>query len=101
VLPQVERIAADSRRTSETRVSAVKILARSRGPHVVQLLVGIALTKRFWFRVKLAAKSPELLAAVAALAANWRDHPLAAPVLALAHGHSDPDIRAAATAHAT
>jgi hypothetical protein len=97
VLPQVERIAADWRRSSEMRVTAVRILARTRGPQVVPLLVGIALTKRFWFWTSLAAKSPELLAAVSALAAHWRDHPLAAPVLALARGHSDPDVRAAAT----
>lgn len=95
-VPQVERIAADTRRPSEMRVAAVRILARTGAPQALQLLVGIALTRRFWFRTRLAPKSPELLATLSALAAQWRDDPLASFVLAHALGHSDPEIRAAA-----
>jgi hypothetical protein len=99
-LPLVETIATDPRRGSELRVLAVRILARTRSPQALRLLVGMALTRRFWFRTRLAAKSPELLAALAALASYWRNHPRAAPVLAYANGHSDPEIRAAASASA-
>ena len=95
-IPQVERIATDTRRPSEMRVSAVRILGRTRAPQALRLLVGIALTRRFWFRTRLAPKSPELLAILSALAAQWRDDPLAASVLIHAQGHSDPEIRAAA-----
>jgi hypothetical protein len=99
-VPLVERIAADSRRPSELRVIAVRILARTRAPEALKLLIGLALTRRLWFGNRLAPKSPELLAALAALAGYWRDDPLATPVLAHALGHSDPDIRAAASASA-
>jgi hypothetical protein len=96
-IPLVERIAADSRRSSEARVAAVRILARTRAPQALRLLAGIALTRRLWFRARLAPKSPELLATLSALAAQWRDDPLASSVLAYALGHSDPEIRAAAS----
>jgi hypothetical protein len=100
VLPVVEGIAADDHRGSELRVMAVRILARTRAPQTLRLLVGMALTRRLWFRRRLAPKSPELLATLAALAGYWRDDPLAASVLAHARGHSDPEIRAAANASA-
>jgi len=100
VLPLVEDIAADAHRGSELRVLAVRILTRTRSPETLRLLVGIALTRRLWFLRRLAPKSPELLATLAALASYWRDDPLAASVLAHAQGHSDPDIRGAANASA-
>lgn len=99
-IPMVESIAADSGRASELRVSAVRILARTGAPQALRLLVGVALSRRLWFGRKLAPKSPELLATLAALAGHWRDDPLAAPVLAHALGHSDPEIRAAANTSA-
>jgi hypothetical protein len=95
-VPLVEGIAAESRRPSELRVLAVRVLGRTRTPRTLRLLVGIALSRRLWFRKRLAPKSPELLATLAALAGHWRHDPLAAPVLAHALGHSDPEIRAAA-----
>ncbi|HEU5303229.1 MAG TPA: hypothetical protein VFU40_01180, partial [Gemmatimonadales bacterium] len=100
VLPQVEAIATDTRRPSGLRVAAVRILARTRAPEALRLLVEIAMSRRFWSRRRLAPKSPELLATLAALAGHWRDDPLAAPVLAYALGHPDPEIRAAANSPA-
>ncbi|HEX7337530.1 MAG TPA: hypothetical protein VF252_10020 [Gemmatimonadales bacterium] len=95
-LPIVKLIAADPKRPSEMRVAAVRILARTRAPEALQLLAGIAVTRRLWFRTKLAPKSPELLATLSALAAHWPEDPIAASVLAQAHDHPDPEIRAAA-----
>lgn len=95
-LSLIERIAADPRQPSERRVQAVRILSRTRAPEALRVLVGLALTRRLWFGSKLAPKSPELLAVVSALAGHWRDDPLAAPVLAQAVRHADPEIRAAA-----
>src|SRR5207249_3178969 len=47
-------------------------------------------------RPKLAARSLELLAALMALAAGWRNDVRAAAVLALAAASKDPDVRSAA-----
>jgi hypothetical protein len=99
-LPLIERIAADSRRSSELRVAAVRILARTRAPQALRVLVGLALHRRFWLGRRLAPKSPELIAAVAALASHWSNEPMAAAVLDRALHHSDPDVRAAATSTA-
>jgi hypothetical protein len=99
-LPLVERIAADPRQSSELRVAAVRILARTRAPQALRVLVDLALKRRFWLRRRLAPKSPELLAAVAALASFWPHEPVAAAVLDRALHHSDPDVRAAASSTA-
>ena len=96
-LPAVKLIAVDTKRPSEMRVAAVRILARTRAPDALQLLAGMAVTRRLWFRTRLAPKSPELLATLSALAAHWPKHPLAASVLAQAKDHPDPEIRAAAS----
>jgi hypothetical protein len=78
----------------------VRILARTRAPQALRVLVDLALKRRFWLRRRLAPKSPELLAAVAALASFWPHEPVAAAVLDRALHHSDPDVRAAASSTA-
>jgi hypothetical protein len=95
-LTLVHRIAVDTRRPAELRVLAVRILARSRSAEALAVLHGLALHRRRWFGRRLAPKSPELLAVLSALAMHWRNHPVAAEVLAQAQRHWDPDIRAAA-----
>jgi hypothetical protein len=97
VLTFVHRIAVDPRRPTESRVLAVRILARSKTREAVQVLQELVLPRRRWFARRLAAKSPELLAALAGLATHWPDHPFAAEVLGQARRHWDPEIRAAAT----
>jgi hypothetical protein len=91
-----ERIATDPRRPPESRVLAIRILGRSRTPQALHLLRDLTLNRRRWLGRRLAPKSPELLAALAALATHWRDNPDAAEALRRALQHSDPDIRAAA-----
>jgi hypothetical protein len=54
------------------------------------------LHRRRWLGRRLAPKSPELLAALAALATGWPDDHAAADVLQRALQHPDADIRAAA-----
>ena len=96
-LSLVHRIAVDAKRPVESRVLAVRILARGRTPETMQVLQDLVVHRRRWFGRRLAPKSPELLAALSGLALHWRDHPAAVEVLAQALQHSDPDIRAAAS----
>jgi hypothetical protein len=96
-LSVVHRIAVDAKRPAESRVLAVRILARSKTPETIQVLQDLVVHRRRWFGPRLAPKSPELLAALSGLAIHWRDHPTAVEVLAQALQHSDPDIRAAAS----
>ena len=92
----IHRVAVDAKRPAESRVLAVRILARSKTPEAVQVLQDLVVHRRRWFGRRLAPKSPELLAALSGLATHWRDHPAAVEVLAQAQQHPDPDIRAAA-----
>ncbi|MEA2722415.1 MAG: hypothetical protein QOH59_186 [Gemmatimonadales bacterium] len=95
-IPLLEGIALDSRRPAETKVPALRILARTRSPVALAVLLALAQHRRRWFGRRLPSKSPELLAAVAGLAGYWADHPMANEVLSDARKHADPDIRAAA-----
>ncbi|HEY5939543.1 MAG TPA: hypothetical protein VIT87_01900 [Gemmatimonadales bacterium] len=95
-IPLLEAIALDTRRPAETRVPALRILARTRSPVALAVLLALAQHRRRWFGRRLPSKSPELLAAVAGLASHWADHPLASEVLFDARKHADPEIRAAA-----
>jgi hypothetical protein len=99
-IPLLEEIAMDSRRPAELKVPTLRILARTRTPEALRVLLSQAQQRRRWFGRRLPAKSPELLAAVAGLASYWRDHPLANEVLSHALQHSDPEVRAAAKASA-
>jgi hypothetical protein len=93
-IPLVERIALDPRRSSELRVLSSRTLARTRTPEALQVLLEMVGLRRRWFGRRMAAKSPELLAALSGLAAHWRDDPAVAEVLSHAQEHSDPEIRA-------
>jgi len=89
--------ADDESLPAELRALGVRALSSSRSPEVLQFLVGRTLgKKRFLRRRRLASKSPEMLAALAGLAAHWRDDPAAAAVLDLAAHSSDSDITDAA-----
>jgi hypothetical protein len=95
-LPVIRRIAADPRRPTESRVPAIKCLARSRSTETLEVLRDLVIPRRRWLGRRLAAKSPELLAALTALATYWQDDPTASEALIRAQQHSDADIRAAA-----
>jgi hypothetical protein len=91
-----QRIATDPKRPSEFRVLAIRILGRSRTSESLGVLQALVLHRRRWLGRRLAPKSPELLAALAALATGWPDDHAAADVLQRALQHPDADIRAAA-----
>jgi hypothetical protein len=95
-LALVSRLASDERRLPELRALALRILARTRAPEALRLLLALAVSRRRLFGRRLAPKSPVLLAALAGLASFWREDPSAMEVLSQAYQHSDPDIRAAA-----
>jgi hypothetical protein len=97
-LPLLERITVDSERSPDLRAIAIRMLARTRAPEALRLLLALAMTRRLWFARRLAPKSPLLLSALSALANHWREDPSASEVLSLAQQHADPDIRAAAGA---
>jgi hypothetical protein len=97
-LPLLERITVDPERSPDLRAITVRILARTRAPEALRLLLTLAMNRRLWFARRLAPKSPLLLSALSALASHWREHPSATEVLSLAQQHADPEIRAAAGA---
>jgi hypothetical protein len=91
-----QRIAVDPKRPSESRVLAIRILGRSRTPEALRVLQDLVMHRRRWLGRRLPPKSPELLAALAALATQWPNDSDAADALQRAAQHSDPEIRAAA-----
>ena len=101
VVPMVQRIVEDAACPSETRALAIRVLARTGDQAVVGTLVALALVRKFrFFHRRIAAKSPEVLAAVAGLATHWSADPRAEEVLKRARRHRDFDIRSAASATA-
>lgn len=81
------------------RVAALRALGTVQSPMALEALLGAVQAGRTILgRPKLVAKSPEMLAALAALAAGWRQDPRAADILARAHKASDEEIRSAAQA---
>jgi hypothetical protein len=97
-LPLLERITVDPERSPDLRAITLRILARTRAPEALRLLLALAMTRRLWFARGLAPKSPLLLSALSALASHWGEDPSATEALSLAQQHSDPEIRAAAGA---
>ncbi|MEO7138518.1 MAG: hypothetical protein ABI037_12435, partial [Gemmatimonadales bacterium] len=95
-IPLLAGIALDARRPGEIKVPALRILARTRAPAALTVLMALTQSRRRWFGRRLASKSPELLAALAGLATYWSDHPTATEVLRCARQHSDHEIRTAA-----
>ena len=67
------------------RPLAVRVAATVRTPETLKWLLSRVLTRSKWLkRPKLVASSPEMHAALAAIAVGWPNDPAAAPVLALA-----------------
>jgi hypothetical protein len=86
-----------TRRPYRDAWESARVLARSRTARALESLTGLAVRPTRWFRRRrLAPKSPELLAAIAGLAAHWPEEPRAQLVLTTAERHADADIRAAA-----
>jgi hypothetical protein len=92
----VEKVVSAPRTPPDLRALGIRVLARAQAGAFLPRLLGISTSRRRWFGPRLAPKSPEVLAAVSALASYWRQDPRAAALLSQALRHPDPEIRAAA-----
>jgi hypothetical protein len=81
------------------RVLAVRALRRERSPKVRDTLLDVAApASRLFGRRKLRSEtSPDVVAAVEALAERWPSDPATADVLEAARRSADPNIRHAAS----
>src|SRR5438874_1481710 len=96
-VPLLVNRATDRTLASDLRALAVRCLAYTKAPAALETLLQITAGGRTLFgREKLAAKSPELLVALAALATGWRDDPRARARLGIAASSTDGEIRHAA-----
>lgn len=96
VLPFVAGLAQGERVPEDLRILAVQALGNSKDHAALDALFTVADGgKTFLGRQKLAPKGPVVLAALRALAAGWRKHPKAVPLLGLAAVSTDDDFREA------
>lgn len=95
-VPLLLQLARNESLPSEDRVLAIRALGRSGAPEALLVLVDLTDGGRTLLgRAKLPAKSPELIAALQALAAGWGTDDRATAVLARAAQSADADVRAA------
>ncbi|HVZ78022.1 MAG TPA: hypothetical protein VG818_08595, partial [Gemmatimonadaceae bacterium] len=73
------------------------VAARRNAADVPWLLARVVMHTKWLRRMRLAPKSPEMLASLGALAAYWPNEAIAKPAIALAAKSRDADIRQAAS----
>ena len=96
-VPLLVNRATDRALAGDLRALAVRSLGWTRAPAALETLLQITAGGRTLFgREKLAAKSPEVLVALAALATGWSHDPRARARLAIAATSADSEIRHAA-----
>ena len=96
VLPFLTGLARGERVPEDLRLLAVQALGNTQDAAALEALLALADGGRTLLgRQKLAAKTAVVLAALRALAAGWRTHPKAAPLVALAVASTDDDVRKA------
>jgi hypothetical protein len=96
-VPLLVNRATDRTLAGDLRALAVRCLGYTKAPAALETLLQITAGGRTLFgREKLAAKSPELLVALAALATGWRRDPRAGARIGLAAASTDSEIRHAA-----
>ncbi len=85
--------ASDEALSADLRALGIRALAGHRSMETLNwLLSRVAGSRVLIFRRTLAVKSPEMLAALAGLAAHWSSEPAAREVLAQASKHGDHEI---------
>jgi hypothetical protein len=90
--------ADDLELSPELRALGIRALASHDSPDIMRFLINRAVSRTTLLRRRvLAAKTPEMLAALAGLAAYWRDHADAEQALKLAAISQDPEISDAVT----
>jgi hypothetical protein len=78
------------------RAMAIRVAATVRTPETLQWLIArVATRTRLLRRYRLLPASPEMLAALASIAAGWATDPLGAPLVTLAAKSGDANVRAA------
>ena len=98
-VPTLTSHATDRTLATDLRVLAIRALGYARAPAALTTLLRLSSGGRTLFgREKLPPKSPELLVALTALGAGWRDDERAQAILVRAAAASDPEIRAAGEA---
>src|SRR6266699_3624471 len=101
-VPLLVNRATDRTLPGDLRALAVRALGYTRARAALETLLQITAGGRTLFgREKLAAKSPELLVALAALATGWRHDPRSRARLALAASSTDGQILTAADRQAS
>lgn len=95
-VPHVVTVVNNGTLPSDMRVPAIRLLGAARSPQALETLLALADGGRTLLgRRRLPPKSPELLAALTALASGWGREPRAMEVLLVAAVSGDPQIRAA------
>jgi len=95
-MPLLTAALAERRCTGMLGVLAIKVLAPVKLPEVKTCLVRLCIaSKRRWFKRVLAARSPEMLAALTVLARQWQGDPDVGRVLALAERSKDLEVQRA------
>ncbi len=80
---------------SQLRTMGIRIVAQQRTAETLRWFLGFVLTEAHWARKpKLRPSTPEMLAALSMIAANWRGDPAAETVIRLAEQSRDPEVRA-------
>ncbi|HET7790139.1 MAG TPA: hypothetical protein VFK78_05010 [Gemmatimonadales bacterium] len=96
LLPAVAQIAVKRDLASDLRVLAVRVLARTASPTALDVFLTLTDGGKTWLgRPKLPPRSPELLAALQALATAWGSDRRSTAVLARAAVSPDAEVRAA------
>jgi hypothetical protein len=80
---------------SQLRTMCIRIVAQDRGKRTLSWLLGHVVTEARWpRRPKLRASTPEMLAALGAIANGWRTDSAAAIAIGLAEQSKEADVRA-------
>ena len=97
-MPTLLAFIGDEAAGTEMRVMSIRALAAVQDFDALARLLGLVTGRRSLLgRQRLAAKSPEMLAAISGLAQHWKHDDRAAEMVALAAASDDPEIRAAAS----
>jgi hypothetical protein len=97
----MRRIEQGEFKDATLRVLGVRAVAALQTEESLEWLVRRVVTRTRWLkRLKLTTRSSETLAALAAIAGLWRDHPKSATALSLAAKSADSEVRLAITAGA-
>jgi hypothetical protein len=97
----MRRVEQRELKDSTLRVLGVRAVAALQTEESLEWLVRRVVTRTRWLkRLRLTPRSAETLAALAAIAGLWRDHPKSATALSLAAKSAESEVRLAITAGA-